>query len=325
MTPSEHEEPEDGLPELERAKAEIPEPLPPSGFTASVMRRVDEVEEHLTGWRRWRRGARAKRVTNFLAARGVDTVENSNNVLRTGRAHFARREAIVTKPVKVLWAFVGVGAAVLLFGVVFGFPPSLSRGTEGTVGAAKRSQSAQIGLGDVKVGGSDLQQFLQSDAFDKLIKNSATRAAMAQIFSNPALAQVLANPALAQVLADPAFEQALANPAFEQALANPTFEQALANPAFAQALANPAFEQALANPAFAQALANPAFEQALANPAFEQALANPAFEQALANPAFEQALANPAFAQALANPAFEQALGSPAMLQAMNSALENIR
>jgi hypothetical protein len=60
---------------------------------------------------------------------------------------------------------------------VIGYPPSES-GTEGTIGAAQRYQAPQISNADVKVTDAQLQAFLQSDAFERLKKDKAARAAL---------------------------------------------------------------------------------------------------------------------------------------------------
>ena len=73
---------------------------------------------------------------------------------------------------KVLWAIAAVGAVALVLSLWLG-SPSVGPGTEATVGAAKRSVAPQAD--SVALGSMDVQQFLQSDTFDKLMRNSATR------------------------------------------------------------------------------------------------------------------------------------------------------
>ena len=70
---------------------------------------------------------------------------------------------------------VAVAAIVSFF--VFGFPP-IDGGTEGTIGAANRYQGSQISMKDVKVPNSAVQTFIQGDVFDRLMKDSKTRAAL---------------------------------------------------------------------------------------------------------------------------------------------------
>ena len=71
--------------------------------------------------------------------------------------------------------FIIVGGAVVVFAAViayFGllYPPSDSD-VAGTIGAAKRHVTEQITSDDVVLQGMDLQQFMQTDTFDRLIHN----------------------------------------------------------------------------------------------------------------------------------------------------------
>ena len=125
---------------------------------------------------------------------------------------------------KVLIGVIGIAAAGLLVAYVFGFPPASH--TEGTIGAAQRYQAEQIKSSDVKVSNPELQAFMQTDVFDKLIHDKQAVAA-------------LANPEVAAALANPAFQASLASPEFMAALANPQVQIYLSNPQVAQALASP--------------------------------------------------------------------------------------
>jgi hypothetical protein len=186
---------------------------------------------------------------------------------------------------KVMWGLAAAAALALIVMKFTGFPPT-GDGTEGTVGAAKRYQAPQMTASDVAVAPDEAQAFLQSDTFDRLIKDEDTR-------------QMLANPSFRGALASAEFRSALASPEMMRALSNPELRQALANPQMRQALASPEMTQALASPAFARALADPALAQAMASPRMAAALASPALRQALNNPGFAKALGSPQMAQAL--------------------------
>ena len=186
---------------------------------------------------------------------------------------------------KVMWGLAAAAAVALIVMKFTGFPP-MGDGAEGTVGAAKRYQAPQINAGDVAVAPDEAQAFLQSDTFDRLIKDEDTR-------------------------------QMLANPSFRSALASAEFRSALASPGMAKALASPELRQALAHPEMRQALASPELRQALANQAFSKALSDPGLAQALASPRMAAALATPALRMALNNPGFAKALGSAQMAQAL--------
>src|SRR5215831_14047708 len=234
------------------------EPAPPPGFTASVMRRVAAVDAGFSAFRRWRR-SRAAAATNFSHGRGVDPAVNTRT---SGTGRFAREGVGVTK--RVLWAIAAVGAVALMLSLWMG-SPAVGPGTEATVGAAKRSVAPQAN--SVALGSMDVQQFLQSDTFDKLIRNNATRVILQKIAKDKALQDALSDPAIRAAFADPAFAEALSSPSFTEALAEPAFVAAMGKSSFHDALADPALINALADPAFEKAISDPALQKSLADPA----------------------------------------------------------
>ena len=71
----------------------------------------------------------------------------------------------------------GLAAAATITFAVFamkGFPPA-GYGTEGTIGAAKKYQAQQLADKDVVLGDAAVQEFLQSDTFDRLMKDPNAR------------------------------------------------------------------------------------------------------------------------------------------------------
>jgi hypothetical protein len=76
---------------------------------------------------------------------------------------------------KAIWGVAAAAAVLLAVFTVIGFP-SADRGTEATIGAAQKYQGGQLAAGDVKVGDASVQQFLQSEAFDRLLKDPQARA-----------------------------------------------------------------------------------------------------------------------------------------------------
>jgi hypothetical protein len=214
---------------------------------------------------------------------------------------------------KIMVGLAAAAASVFVLLAIGGFPDVPN--TQGAIGAAKRYNTGQMTEGDVKLGDTATQDFLQTDTFARLIKDPGA----VKLLSDASLRAALSDPGVRAALADPSMMKALADPGVRLALADPGIRQALADPALASALSDAAFRQALANPAFAQALSNAALRQALDSPDFAQAIVSPAFAQALASPAFAQALASPAFAQALASQALQQALKSPGFAQALVS------
>jgi hypothetical protein len=219
-------------------------------------------------------------------------------------------------------ALVGLAsAAAVVLGVSWyvGFPPTSH--TEGAIGAAQRYRTEQIKQSDVKVANPELQAFLQTDTFDRLIHDKQAVAAL----SNPALQQLLAaggasamgSAAVDQALTDSSILQALAAPSVQQALAAPGFLQVVAAQGVVAALSSQQFQAAVGDHGLFLALNSQAFQQALAAPGFQQALAAPGFMQALAAPGVQQALAAPGFQAALASPALQNALAAPGLQNAL--------
>jgi hypothetical protein len=89
---------------------------------------------------------------------------------------------------KVMWGLAAAAALALIVMKFTGFPP-MGDGTEGTVGAAKRYQAPQMAPSDVAVAPDEAQAFLQSDTFDRLIKDEDTR----QMLANPSFRGALAS------------------------------------------------------------------------------------------------------------------------------------
>jgi hypothetical protein len=79
---------------------------------------------------------------------------------------------------KAMWGLAAAAAVVLAIYTVIGFP-NANRGTEATIGAAQKYQTPQLAAGDVKVGDTSVQEFLQSEAFDRLLKDPQARAILA--------------------------------------------------------------------------------------------------------------------------------------------------
>ena len=75
---------------------------------------------------------------------------------------------------KVMWGLAAVATITLGVFLVKGFPP-VGGGTEGTIGAAKQYQAQQLADKDVVLGDAAVQEFLQSDTFDRLIKDPNAR------------------------------------------------------------------------------------------------------------------------------------------------------
>lgn len=79
---------------------------------------------------------------------------------------------------KAIWGLAAAAAVVLAVFTVIGFPIA-DRGTEATIGAAQKYQGGQLAASDVKVGDASVQEFLQSEAFDRLLKDPQARSILA--------------------------------------------------------------------------------------------------------------------------------------------------
>ncbi len=203
------------------------------------------------------------------------------------RRHESISGGIMSTSKKVLLGVAAVAVIAIGYFAIKGYPP-IGDGAAGTVGAAKRYQSEQIAAKDVVLENTEVQAFLQTDVFQALVHDPASR----------------------RLLASDSFRQALASQAVQQALASRAVQQALASQAVQQALASRAVQQAFASKAFQQALASQSVQQAMSSRAFQQALGSQAFQQALGSQAFQQAMASQAFQQALGSQAFQQMLSS---------------
>ena len=89
-----------------------------------------------------------------------------------------------------------VAAAAIILGIAYwtGYPPVPGEGTEATVGAAQRYQAKQMSDKDVVLGDAAAQKFLQSEGFDRLMKNEKARAFLKKASKDPELKKALLSP-----------------------------------------------------------------------------------------------------------------------------------
>ena len=238
-------------------------------------------------------------------------------------------------------------AAVVLLAVYTIKTGSKIDNAQGTIGAAKRYNAEQLRDADVKVGDTSAQEFLQSDAFDRLIKDPNA----VKLLSDPGFRGALGDPAIARAFSDPSVAKAFAalggagGPALAQSLSRSDFRLAVADPSFAAslmqlhgsisgadlvaaldkaglkgALNDNALLRSLNDPALVAALTNAGFLHAISDPQIARAFASPAFGQAIGNPGFAGALADGRLGAALAGSAFSGALANPGFVNAVNSA-----
>ena len=120
---------------------------------------------------------------------------------------------------------IGALVAVAVIGIVaIGYfslnkAPAIPEDAAGAVGAADRYQSEQIAAEDVQIEQVELQAFLQTDEFDRLVNDPETR-------------KLLASDAMQQAMSDASFSAALNDASFRDALADANFRQAMADANF---------------------------------------------------------------------------------------------
>jgi hypothetical protein len=283
---------------------------PPEGLVRSIMAEVSAEESRFTAWRRWRRAARGRRLTNFLAAGRVSS----------------RHGGVVVRN-KILWTVAGLGAVVLVSVFVFGYPP-IGSGTEATIGVAQRYQGNQISAKDINVPDSDVQQFIQSETFDRLLKDKVTRNALVALFSNEVLAEAVSKRRMVEALALPAVRAAIANRAFQEAmqvegvaaiLADRQFAENVAKSGVADAIAkHKAMVEALGKGKAAEALLRREVVEALSMNQVAEALAMEGVSEALSRRGVLEALANASMAEAFGRSNFVEALEMEAMHKALS-------
>jgi hypothetical protein len=231
---------------------------------------------------------------------------------------------------KIVLAVAGLIALVAIgYFVIKGVPP-VEQGTGATIGAAKRYQAPQIKEGDVQVTDAEVQQFLQSDTFDRLMKDDAVRKVLASPAHRMALAEAHGAFAVSDIrtaLTSSELCSALENDGFRNALARSEVRNAIAAAAARGPLTKASLDADLRKAGVADVdvrgrLANifsAAQAAALARPVALNALGHSAFQELLARPGAAAAFSRPEFANAVADKAFFAALQSPAYDAAMRA------
>src|SRR6185436_2019996 len=224
--------------ELERARKDATE-LPP-GFTASVMRRVSSAAGRFSILTRWSRRSAGLRYGYTPAFTGGDTV--------------IKKVLIGT-----------VVAAAIILGIAYwtGYPPVPGEGTEATVGAAQRYQATQMSDKDVVLGDAAAQKFLQSEGFDRLIKNEKARAFLKKASKDPQLLSALTSPQLVALMREQRVAELLAKDNLVALMRHPELLEALRKTDFVDAIRSDAFLALLTKRDIQAALQSRDFEAAI--------------------------------------------------------------
>lgn len=255
---------------MARALGRPESPVVPAGLSDAVMTEVRSIDAGFGRVERWRRAARTWAIVN---PRNVNV------------------------RLWVMLAVAGVSSAAAVMFAVWGLPSS-GAVTHGMIvaapgrpaGVSTTSATSPPGITDHAIEAADLQRFLESDAWNRLMMRPSTRTGLGKIFANPALTAAIANPVVLRALSQPAIARVIGNPAYQASLTNPGFAQTLGDHGAEAALSNPAFNTALRNPAFRAALLDPTFEAVLLDPDFEAALEDKAFQAAFGQAALEATL-----------------------------------
>jgi hypothetical protein len=172
------------------------------------------------------------------------------------------------------WIFIGVGVIAAAALVVFfqNYPPQ-PKDAAATIGAAQRYHSTQITAADVKVSQDELTTWIQSDTFDRIVKDPQAR----KLFTDAAVIAMF-NDAARKMDADMANKVDADGIRKQVDMANKVDADGIrkqvdmANKVDADgirklALDNAAIRDALNNQAFCQALSNQALRDGLMNQA----------------------------------------------------------
>jgi len=166
---------------------------PPSGFSDRVMAEVAAVSPPRPAWHRRAAslaGTFGHQLFPWFAHRSQQGDHSSDSFRRAGMAGGG---VIVAK--KVMWGIAGL-AVVVILAVVYFNGRTVDQGAQGAIGAADRYRGAQPGSVDAKPGNA--QAFLQSDTFDKIVKNKEIRS----LLSDAALCKLLTDDAVENALKD---------------------------------------------------------------------------------------------------------------------------
>jgi hypothetical protein len=280
---------------LDRLLGELGSDDPPAGFTDRTMIRIHG------GLEQSRRASQTTSIT-----------------FRTGGTGMRK---------KLMWALAAAAAIVLAFFAMRGFP-KVDQGSEATIGAAKRYQAGQIANKDVVLGDQSVQQFMQSDVFDRLVKDPAAVKAL----SDASLRLRIADTKLLEALADPELVASLklyGNAALlsglscddcRLALESAEVQAALRVKSFASSLQDAEVISALQDSKIAAALAKHDLEAALSHVKLQAMLNAPNISAALQNEHFLKAIHNVQFVNAVRDVQFLQAVQNPAFLLAVSDA-----
>ncbi len=264
---------------------------PPAGFANSVMNKVSQTQIGDTH----------------------DTLLAKSKVVGFSNGGFAMT---VTK--KAMWGLAAAAAIILAVFVARGGFPPVDR-TEGAIGAAKKYQAPQIAANDVTTGDASVQEFLQSEEFDRLLKDPEALSLM----RDATVREMLANRAFADAIRDSDVRRELQSGLFNQIFGNAQARDVLRNAMNANIQANARdasinaslhnIQAVDARNALTRAVSDAKLWQAISNPDLQRIMDNRNLRDTLARADVKVALNNATFLHALNRASFNMAINSPAL------------
>ncbi len=292
---------------------------PPAEFTDRVMAAVATVPPARPAWHRRLAsvaGAIGRQLFPGFAHHSGQSTGHQESFRKAGMAGGG---VIVAK--KALWGIAGLAVVIVLVVVYFNGTRSVDQGAQGTIGAADRYRGAQPSSVSAKA--ADAQAFLQSDTFDKLVKDKDVRNLLADHLACAVLAkvdvQVLNRRALQDAMADGAAQAALGTKALQDAMEDGAVQAALGTKALQDAMGDGAVQNALRQTSLQNALLDGKARSMLTQAGMQTALQQVALVRDAVHGGKALAAQSPEFANAINahNVAFMAAIGDDAFLAAM--------
>jgi len=226
---------------------------------------------------------------------------------------------------KFIWGIAAAAAILLAVFSIKGFPPT-GAGTEGTIGAAKRYQAAQLSEKDVTLGDASAQEFMQSDTFAKLLKDPAavkllSDAKFVAQVKDSSVRYTLTNPDLAVFIRwlRPELIPALVRYDVARALQKPEVIAALQAGDLAAAVQKGDLNAAVSDSGIKALLTSANLVNALHSQVFVSLVQNPQVIAALRSPVFAGVIADLRLSAALESGVLQNALASNGFFAAVQS------
>ena len=229
--------------------------IPPADAVPQIMARVRELP-------RPQQAGLLSRVRTNAARAMAALMETSGLATGTG----SHMEDVMSSRAKIVFGISAAAVALLIGVYMMGFYPPVDEGAA-TIGAAKRYQAPQMAASDVKLGDQQAQKFMQSDTFDRILKDPNARKLLAnakfqEFFSDPQISPALKHSefgaALKQIATDANLKQIFGDAEMAQAIGNDDIAAALVDVEMLGALKDERVEAALGNQSIRDAFADPA-------------------------------------------------------------------